>query len=244
MTIQTGEVTTMETYLGPDQPSAFTTDDAAVPGSRVQELTATTPALPGSILVVCTANLVRSPVARVFLDEGLRGVDISVASAGLAAREGQPMSPGMREQLPPALTAAADAASSRVLTRDLILSADLLLTATRPQRAAVVTTVPTALKRTFTLGEFAAWATALDARLALDGAVPPTTLAEFVARIPEVRATRRIADNEFDIDDPTGRSRAAHRRTFALIEATTTQIAAALVGTARRTAGAGLSAPR
>ena len=190
------------------------------------------------MLVVCTANVIRSPVIALLLMDRLRGTGVTVSSAGVSALEGRPMATDMRSLLPPGLVGAAATLVSRHLTKEMVLEADVVITATREQRAAVVTLVPTALQRTFTLGEFAAWSQ----ELAREPTAPPVdTLHEVVQRIPRVRATRRIADDEFDLEDPRGRSKLVFRRIYTLIDTRTGVIAEGLLTLA---GGPAATAPR
>ena len=52
-----------------------------------------------NILVVCTANICRSPVARLFIRQALRGAAVNVDSAGTLAIDGSPADPIMQALL-------------------------------------------------------------------------------------------------------------------------------------------------
>jgi low molecular weight protein-tyrosine phosphatase len=114
-----------------------------------------------SVLVVCRANICRSPTAQLMLSRCLvaNGIAdlVDVASAGVLADPGQPwcevaagkVSDGDdRTQLRAQHT-------SRRLDKAMVDAADLVLTAARAERAAVVHLSPTATVRTFTLKEAA-----------------------------------------------------------------------------------------
>jgi protein-tyrosine phosphatase len=111
------------------------------------------------VLFVCHANLCRSAMAerlanRSFADRlGVRGSRLIVSSAGTHARAGIPMHPSaarvLRER-----RAYADRFCSRLLTPPIVAAPDLILTATRAQRAACVSMVPAAVRHTFTLRQF------------------------------------------------------------------------------------------
>ncbi|ANJ26267.1 hypothetical protein [Agromyces aureus] len=110
-----------------------------------------------NVLVVCTGNICRSPVAEQVLaarlaDAGAEGV--SVSSAGTGALVGHPMTP---EAAMLSVRYGADPAghAARQLTEQLVLDADLVLTATRAHRAQVAELVPRAARRAYTLREFA-----------------------------------------------------------------------------------------
>lgn len=111
------------------------------------------------VLYVCTANICRSPSAAALLRDAvvahpeLTGIDVQ--SAGTAAWAG---APGCR--LAPALAGRAEAHRSQGLTAELVVGADLILTAERAHRAAVISLETGARSRTFTLrqaGRVADW---------------------------------------------------------------------------------------
>src|SRR3989441_4427335 len=91
------------------------------------------------ILLVCTGNICRSPLAAALLDRALaqRGIDgIEVASAGTGAWDGAPVSEGAYlVGLERGLDLSAHRA--RLLTRELVEDADLILTMARHHRARV-----------------------------------------------------------------------------------------------------------
>ncbi|MDX6201938.1 MAG: low molecular weight protein-tyrosine phosphatase [Frankiales bacterium] len=114
------------------------------------------------LLFVCTGNICRSPMAERLAAAALAtrlGADASrvlVHSAGTWGHEGSPMEPFALDTL---ARLGLDAESSgafraRELTAEMVQSADLVLVASREHRAAVVTLVPRAASRTFTLREF------------------------------------------------------------------------------------------
>lgn len=108
-----------------------------------------------SILMVCSGNICRSPLAEQLLRAGLAGVDgIIVRSAGTTAMVGHGM-PAEAQALSMRF-GATDAAAhlARQLDEQLIRGADLVLGLAREHRRAVVELVPAATRRTFTLREF------------------------------------------------------------------------------------------
>jgi len=91
------------------------------------------------VLLVCTGNICRSPLAEAMLrrELGARGAaDITVLSAGTGAWDGAPASEGAYLV---GLEHALDLSShrARLLTRDLVQEADLVLTMARHHRARV-----------------------------------------------------------------------------------------------------------
>jgi protein-tyrosine phosphatase len=124
------------------------------------------------MLIVCHANICRSPMAErlarqvLELRLGPSAKAIEISSAGTHARPDWPMHPNTEHVLREC-GADVDAFNSRRLTTELVASADLVLTADRRQRAACVTLLPAVLRHTYTLKQFG--------RIA--AAVPPDRLA-------------------------------------------------------------------
>src|SRR6059036_4031752 len=91
------------------------------------------------ILLVCTGNICRSPLAAALLERALveRGIQgIAVGSAGTGAWDGAPVSEGAYLV---GLERGLDLSShrARLLTRELVDAADLILTMARHHRARV-----------------------------------------------------------------------------------------------------------
>lgn len=100
------------------------------------------------ILVVCTGNICRSPVAAAILQQGL--ADIEVVSAGIAAGRG-----GAEQRI--AALAKADGYDlsqhqARPVDRDLLASADLVLVMSAKQRQVIARTWPDMLGKTLLFG--------------------------------------------------------------------------------------------
>ncbi|MEW1958944.1 hypothetical protein [Kineococcus sp. NPDC059986] len=114
------------------------------------------------VLLVCTANVSRSPMAASLLRHhltdrfGERGATIRVASAGTTALVGEPVDPDVATVLRtigrPDLTGGE---SGRQVDAQLVGAADLVLTMTREQRGVVIALVPPAQRRVFTVLELA-----------------------------------------------------------------------------------------
>jgi protein-tyrosine phosphatase len=161
------------------------------------------------VLFVCTGNICRSPIAECLSRTALAAVTgVEVGSAGTRTVAGVPISAGAREVL---RTMGAEAGEfvSRPLEAEMVEIADLVLTATRRHRAEVVTRVPAAVTRVFTIGEFGALVRAvpegLVARFAEAEERGRALLAEAAAR----RGVVRVADP--DVIDPIGRSGRVYR---------------------------------
>jgi protein-tyrosine phosphatase len=160
------------------------------------------------ILIVCTANLCRSPMAEALLDRQVRqaGLDWSVSSAGLRARNGRRMHE----------FAASTLASrgletvgwrSRRLDAGIVAASDLILTATAAHRAAVVTLEPRALARTFPLLQFARLVAAADVAAADLAGLTPTESGHQLMKLATAARTdlQPVESGGYDIADPIGR---------------------------------------
>ncbi|CAO5238849.1 arsenate reductase/protein-tyrosine-phosphatase family protein [Frankia sp. AgKG'84/4] len=113
---------------------------------------------PWTILMVCTGNLCRSPMAQHLADThfppGPAGTGRPlIHSAGIAALADRQMHPHAQDLLR-ARGIDTDRFRARPLTADLVEASDLVLTATRDHRSEVVGLAPRALRRTFTMREF------------------------------------------------------------------------------------------
>src|SRR5438552_7771211 len=107
-----------------------------------------------TILIVCTGNVCRSPMAEGILRQALEGRgDYHVISAGLGAMEGQPPSPyavqAVRE-----LGIDISNQRSRMLTPDLVQQADFIFGMTHSHIDTVILLYPHAAEKTFLLREF------------------------------------------------------------------------------------------
>jgi protein-tyrosine phosphatase len=105
---------------------------------------------------------------------------------------------------------------ARQVTPALLRAADLVLTMTRSQRSAVVSLEPGAVRRTFTVREFAALAAmAAERGYGTDDAAPGVRLAALVAAAPRMRGMRASGDD--DVPDPYGRGAWAHEQAHGLL---------------------------
>jgi RpiB/LacA/LacB family sugar-phosphate isomerase len=107
-----------------------------------------------TILFICTGNVCRSPMAEALFRHAVRGRgEFRVLSAGLGAVDGQPPTPhsvrAMRE-----LGVDISGQRSRMLTPDLVRSADLILGMTHGHVDTVALLFPPVAEKTFLLREF------------------------------------------------------------------------------------------
>lgn len=150
-----------------------------------------------AILAVCTANICRSPMIEALLRAQLDDSQFEVASAGVQGWDRQPMDAMAAMELH-RLGHSSTTFRSHAIDSYLVDSADLILTATRGHRSEVLGMNPRALRRTFTLMEFAA----------LTGIVEADDPRALVA---EAARQRSKAPTDTDIGDPYRRSPEVHR---------------------------------
>jgi protein-tyrosine phosphatase len=178
-----------------------------------------------TILVVCTANLCRSPIAQFLLASAIRD-DAALAgtwrvsSAGTHATPGSPMHPLADAVLTERGVPHAPF-RTRVLTAEAVAAADLVLTATREHRRRVVELAPNTVRRAFTLREFGRLA-----RVLPDTAGQGSDRgARLVAQVPMARSLSVPASPDDDeIPDPIGGRLRAFRRCADLIERAVTEV--------------------
>lgn len=109
------------------------------------------------IMIVCTGNTCRSPMAEVLLRDKIHksaAQQIAVASAGIAAWNEGRASNGACYAMEKRGLAIGNHRSRRLVKED-IEAADLLLTMTAGHKAAVLSMMPEAQHKVFTLAEFA-----------------------------------------------------------------------------------------
>ena len=109
---------------------------------------------PLKILLVCTANICRSPFAASLIQHQLadiEGVSFEVSSAGTEARGGDPACPGLWISANLPVPARSDQVS-RLVTRELIDDVDLILPLADRHSSSLAILSPKARKLTFRLG--------------------------------------------------------------------------------------------
>ena len=171
------------------------------------------------ILCVCTGNICRSPVAERLLSARL-GETVEVTSAGTFGVVGAPIAPQMAARLAAAGAAPGDFAARRLLASTL-RTADLVLALTREHRGHVVELFPAAVRRSFTLLEFARLIGTIDPS-ALPDETPADRLRAAVSLAARLRHRSASSD---DVDDPLGQPEPAYQRAFDEIDDATRAIA-------------------
>jgi protein-tyrosine-phosphatase len=151
-----------------------------------------------TILMICTANICRSPMMEILFRDRLDPQRFEVASAGVRGWDAAPVDSMVVLELA-RLGHEATGHKSRALDVHHIEQADLVLTAAREHRASVLAMSPRALRKTFTLREFAAL---------IDG-VESDSLEDLVADASRRRST---APTDVDVPDPYMREPEVHHR--------------------------------
>ena len=108
----------------------------------------------GTVLVVCTGNICRSPYVERLLAHALRDTAVVVRSAGTGALVGAPVDPGSAVRLEAAGADPRGFAAQQVEARD-VAEADLVVAATRQHLSSVVPLHPAALRYGFALRDLA-----------------------------------------------------------------------------------------
>ena len=165
---------------------------------------------PAQVLVVCTANVCRSPAVAAVLRAAL-GPGIRVQSAGVQARPGMPPCEEAGAWLQSVGAQDQPGEGARRLEVDDVRSSALILGATRSHRSAAVALAPAARRRAFTLPQIARMAgglgtAALQAPAGLDAA---GRLGWVVDELDAHRGLVPLPDSpeDDDLPDPHGEAR-------------------------------------
>ena len=207
--------------------------------------------LPFRVLAVCSGNVCRSPLLELLLRRALGArADLEVVSAGTIARPGMRMTREMVRVAARAGVAETDARAhaARRLDEHTVASAGLILGLTREHRAAAVELHPAALRRAFTLSEFARLATDAAAETPAPGGAPDEprrTAAELVAELAARRGgAPPVAPERDDIRDPIGLPQEVYDEVGAEIEGAARVVAGALLATRAGAAQASVLTPQ
>lgn len=172
-----------------------------------------------SILMICTGNICRSPLAEQLLQNQLRDIpEINISSAGTRAMVGEQMFDATQEIARSYGLDSTESHRARQMSEALLESSDLILTMTRDHRRAVVEMSPRVTRRVFTVREFARLAqVTTDEVLAAEtnpaGAAPGEKLRAAVKAVTLGRSVApQVADQtEDDVVDPYRQSSDVHR---------------------------------
>lgn len=176
------------------------------------------------MLVLCTGNICRSPMAELLLRHAFHTYDIPalVRSSGFV-NEGQPATPEVVELM---ATRGLDASTHRstVTTAELLGWADLVIAMTTEHLKQAVLLSSDAFERTFLLKELVATIEENEPRV--DGETVP----EYLARLGDGRQKtdflRILPDRE--VADPFGRRMRVYRTTAAELDQLTSRLVAGL----------------
>jgi protein-tyrosine-phosphatase len=169
-----------------------------------------------TILTICTANICRSPMMEILMRDRLDPQRFEIASAGVRGWDAAPIDSMVVLELA-RLGHEATGHTSRALDVHHVEQADLVLTAAREHRASVLAMSPRALRKTFTLREFAAL---------IDG-VEADSLEDLVADASRRRST---APADVDLRDPYMQEPAVHHHVADEIAAAVDVVATCLSG--------------
>lgn len=170
------------------------------------------------VLIVCTGNTCRSPMAEVMLKDlaARNGKPLEVRSAGVSTVNGQPISPHAAATL--RKRSLELPGTSTALTGEEVAWANLILTMTAGHKRAILQRYPEAVAKTFTMKEYAlrgdpvmgdvAEAERLYSEWQVRQALGQNLTPEEHARLFELQ--RRLPD--FDIEDPFGGSLSMYER--------------------------------
>lgn len=193
------------------------------------------------ILIVCTGNICRSPLAVQLLRGRLAAAFpehdtsvVEVTSAGTVALDGRRMEPAAVREAVRLGVADANAHRARRLLPEQIERADLVIAMAREHRDAVLEAVPRGRRRTFTLIELTRTLEAVAAGSAHVrlGPVGDGTLTEFLLSAVEAAQVCRIQPLQkghgLDIEDPYRRKASVHRRSADAVAQNVDRLLAAL----------------
>ena len=189
------------------------------------------------VLMVCTGNICRSPMAELIFHAGLQAAlnpeqaaAFSVHSAGTYGLHGYPID-AHAARIMTDLAIDSSRFRAREVTEAMLAETDLVLTATRDHRAAVVTMLPRAARRTFTLREFGRLCDLVDPTELPDGDIVQRARQLVVAAAAQ-RGMAVVPRQEDDVADPYGARLTEFEASAELISAAFRAPLARLAGTA------------
>jgi protein-tyrosine phosphatase len=179
-----------------------------------------------SILTVCTGNVCRSPAVERLLASNL-GPTVQVVSAGTHALVGHPISEPMTALLRES-GIDDEPFEARRLSDQMLKRAHLVLPLTRAQRGLVVEMWPAAVRRTFTLREFARLLGWIDPS-ALPAGTPAERLRAAIPLAAAERGRERTPPDEDDVVDPFRLSDEVYEESFVQMKSAVDRIVDVIV---------------
>jgi protein-tyrosine phosphatase len=179
-----------------------------------------------TILAVCTGNVCRSPAVERLLANRL-GPTVGVSSAGTHALVGHPISEPMAALLR-RVGVEPEPFEARRLSEQMLKEADLILPMTRAQRGLIVELWPAAVRRAFTLREFARLLSKVDPS-ALSRGTPADRLHAAIRLAAAERGRSRTSPEDDDVLDPFRRADKVYAESFWQIKYAVEQIAIRLL---------------
>jgi protein-tyrosine phosphatase len=155
------------------------------------------------------------------------GPTVSVSSAGTHALVGHPISEPMAALLRDS-GVGSDSFEARRLSEQMLKKADLILSMTRAQRSLVVELWPVAVRRTFTLREFARLLSWIDPSV-LPAGRPADRLRAAIPLAVAERGKIRSLPAEDDVTDPFRLSNAVYANSFGQIASAVDSIVYSIV---------------
>lgn len=172
----------------------------------------------GSILVVCTGNVCRSPYIERRLRHELDGTGIDVTSGGTYALVDRPMDAGSSRLLA-ASGLPGPEFRARQLEREMVADADLVLAAAREHRSAAARLHPPAIRKVVTLRDLADLLTGVTPAEVFAREVSGSWVTQVVSIALARRAHVPARQDGVDISDPFGLPQAAFEQMADEVEA-------------------------
>lgn len=170
------------------------------------------------VLLVCTANLCRSPIAEYVLsslsstDAVIDASEWQIESAGTRVSQDSEMHPLARQALADRGISGMDEFRSKQVSEAMVRQADLILTASLEHRSAIVRLVPSAVRRTFTMKQAARMAKATDGHQPFESTVMRSG-DDLLHRILAGQSlVQPVVPDEDNLRDPMGHRLSAFRQ--------------------------------
>ena len=182
----------------------------------------------GTVLILCTGNVCRSPLMERHLRHALAGTDVRVSSAGTGALAGNAIDVGSVRLLDAAGVDSADF-TARQVTRELLDEADLVIAASREHIGQAAQLAPSVLRKGFAwldLGDLLDGVSTGDIASWPAGTRAAQVAAEAMARRAEVSPR---TDEEATVVDPFGQD----QRVFSSMEQQVLRALPVIVGALR-----------